>query len=225
MRPWFGQRSAARSRPAKSVRVRGRARERRSRPDLRFRPPTAPPSPTTSSGAPEYIEGDHLADLPPPQQEAVVRDLIVAQGHLAAGEGEGSTAALLEGALLVADRVEIPASLRAELARERTAIEALAERCPLVPVHGDMSSDNLVVRNGRPVLIDLEGRGCCHSATTRSGCSSGSRCEGTAGGSCRPTSRGCSIRSCAQPAPLRTCPPGRGPADGCCCSCCWFAAT
>ncbi|MBA2316201.1 MAG: phosphotransferase [Euzebyales bacterium] len=107
----------------------------------------------------EYVEGDHLAALPQSEQEAVVRELLVAQGRLAADEGEGSTAAVLQGALQVVDRVDAPVSLRAELDRERPRLAVVAERCPLVPAHGDMSSDNLVVRDGRPVIIDLEWAG------------------------------------------------------------------
>lgn len=118
--------------------------------------PQARAHPAAGITVEEYVEGRHLADLGPGERRAALRALVDAHARLIAGEGSGSSGATLASSLRVAERVELPPELRSALTGHADALAELAAACPLVPAHGDMSADNLLVRDGRPVLIDLE---------------------------------------------------------------------
>lgn len=118
--------------------------------------PDARVDPAAGITVEEYVEGRHLADLGPGERRAALRALLDAHARLIAGEGSGSSAPTMTSALRVAERVELPAELRAALTEHADALAELAAACPMVPAHGDMSADNILMCDGRPVLIDLE---------------------------------------------------------------------
>lgn len=102
-----------------------------------------------------YVAGDHLPDLAPAAQVAVLADLLRRCAGLAAAAaaGDGTAAADLAAVADHVGAVGLPADLRHHLTR--LPLTTWAAGWPLVPAATDATVRNLVVVAGRAVPIDV----------------------------------------------------------------------
>jgi hypothetical protein len=108
----------------------------------------------------DLVDGPSFAELTDAGRRLqVVKELLTAYAGLAGAEREGSTAPLLSAAIDTANSVSLPPRLDGWLQRFGPELLERAGCWPLVPSHSDLTGTNVVLRDGRPVLIDLEWAG------------------------------------------------------------------
>ncbi|WP_052667102.1 phosphotransferase [Nitriliruptor alkaliphilus] len=105
----------------------------------------------------ELIEGATLADVDEPDRrlDAIVT-LLAGYTDLARAERSGSASSLLAATLAEASTAALPPRLAAWLETMAPHLLQRAAAWPLVPCHADLTADNVMIRDGEPVLIDFE---------------------------------------------------------------------
>lgn len=100
-----------------------------------------------------YVAGEHVLELAPEGQVAVLADLLTRAAALTAAEGAGSAREDVEAVLAHVAAADLPEDLRHHLTR--LPLADLAPGWPLVPAATDATVRNLVVVAGRGIPIDL----------------------------------------------------------------------
>ena len=107
----------------------------------------------------ELVDGDLLRAMSPEARKRILRRLLTDYGELTSGLAAGDSGALVAAAMVAVDRLPASSGCRGVVDSARPGLQEASARWPLVPSHGDLHADNLVVRRGRPVLIDFEHAG------------------------------------------------------------------
>jgi hypothetical protein len=105
------------------------------------------------------VVGSWVRGLAPMARAATWRRLTRSYADLAKVRARDYSGDIVTTALAAAMKCEIPTDLAAVLERDGGELMKWAGRQPLVPAHGDLSADNLIVDSaGAPFLIDFEAR-------------------------------------------------------------------
>lgn len=108
----------------------------------------------------EFVQGEDFASLPSSERIDAFKVLLAGYTSLCAHEARGSAGRLFDSAVQASMEVGLPGNLTSFLVAQAAAVRPDVGRWPLVPSHKDMSAENIIVRKGRPVLLDFEWAGC-----------------------------------------------------------------
>jgi len=108
----------------------------------------------------EFVRGEDFAALPSRARIDAFKTLLAGYTSLCAHEGRGSAGHLFDTAMIASEEIALPQELTAFIVAQTTTLRPDIARWPLVPSHKDMSAENLIVCDGRPVLVDLEWVAC-----------------------------------------------------------------
>jgi hypothetical protein len=107
----------------------------------------------------QLVEGTHLGKLHPDVRLNVWRSIASEYAHLATAHARGRAVEIIEPALRFAEQLAGPTDLLDVLRRTARDLLIWAGEQPMVPSHGDLSDENIIVDpKGHPVVIDFEAR-------------------------------------------------------------------
>lgn len=104
----------------------------------------------------ELVYGQDFAARSFGERGEAFKTLLAGYTSLCDHEGKGSALRLFHSAVEASEEVALPEALRSFFAAQANWVHPEVGRWPLVPSHGDMSAENIVLREGCPVLVDLE---------------------------------------------------------------------
>jgi hypothetical protein len=107
----------------------------------------------------EYIDGVSLAEVSPARRMEAFAKLLTGYAELCRSAGEGTSAPLIEAALRSAAIAALPAALHQLLEWEDARLRMEAAGWLLIPAHGDLCAENILVDAQGPRLIDFEWAG------------------------------------------------------------------
>ena len=101
----------------------------------------------------DFVRGQHFLDVGTARQVEVLREITRRYARLTANESEGVCSDLVSATMSAARRAPLPPELSRLL--DLVPVEKAAGSWPMVPSAMDATVRNLIVVDGRPVLIDL----------------------------------------------------------------------
>lgn len=107
----------------------------------------------------EFVQGDDIASLPSNERIDAFKVLLAGYASLCAHEAIGSAGSLFDSAVQASMEVGLPGNLTLFVAAQAAAVRPDVRRWSLIPAHKDISAENIIVRRGRPVLLDFEWAG------------------------------------------------------------------